>query len=139
MLHTGTMTSAKSPYSVRLTNPSELFGQLDSGLTLDGTQVFTFAGSIGTVNTNDVDPTLSPVTAVGCGRRQYNLFNYIWCFTNRFISKCKHRSYNRNSRYFINWHIPSFTIACYTQTVTRAFTISTTNILHVGAYMWWTR
>ena len=59
-----TMTAAKSPYTVRVTNPSNLFGQLESGLILDRVHSFdTAAGSIGTLNSGDVNPTLSAVTA----------------------------------------------------------------------------
>jgi hypothetical protein len=62
----GTMTSALGPYTCRVTNPSNLFGQLESGLTLDGTQVFTTAAdtNLGTVNTGDVNPTLTTAAAV---------------------------------------------------------------------------
>ena len=131
----GTMTSAKSPYSVRLTNPSELFGQLDSGLTLDGTQTFdTAAGSIGTVNTNDVNPTLSPVTATDPDGD-----NITYSITSGALptglSLNSSTGAITGTAGTLSSGTASFTIAAATnaQTVSRAFTITTTNILHVAA------
>ena len=132
---TADMTAAKSPYSVRLTNPSELFGQLDSGLTLDGTQVFdTAAGNIGTVNTNDVNPTLSPVTATDPEGD-----NITYSITSGALptglSLNSSTGAITGTAGTLSAGTASFTIAAATtaQTVTRAFEITMTNVLYVAA------
>ena len=109
------MTSAKSPYSVRLTNPSELFGQLDSGLTLDGTQVFaTAAGSIGTVNTGDVNPTLSPVTATDPDGDNITYSITSGALPTGLALNSSHRCYKTGTAGTLSAGTASFTIAAAT-------------------------
>ena len=132
---TGTMTAAKSPYSVRLTNPSELFGQLDSGLTVDTTPVFdTAAGNIGTVNSADVNPTLSPVTATDADGDTIT-------YSIQSGSLPTGLSLNANTGAItgtagsLTAGTATFTVAAATtaQTVTREFTITMTDVLYVTA------
>ncbi len=131
----GTMVTGKSPYSVRVTNPSELFGQLDSGLTLDGTQVFaTAAGSIGTVNSLAVNPTLSPVTAVDPDGDNITYSIQSGALPTG-LSLNSSTGAITGTAGSLSAGTASFTIAAATnaQTVTRAFTITMTNNLYVAA------
>ena len=130
-----TMTAAKSPYTVRLANPSQLFGQLDSGLTLDTTQVFaTASGNIGTVNTQDVNPTLSSVAAtdadgdtitysISAGALPTGLS--INSSTGAITGTCG----------TLTPGTATFTVSAATaaRTITREFTITMTNQLYVAA------
>ena len=132
---TATMTAAKGPYTVRLTNPSQLFGQLESGLTLDTTQVFaTAAGNIGTVNTSDVNPTLTTVAAtdadgdnitysISAGALPTGLS--INSATGAITGTCGTLSPGT----------ATFTVSAATtaQTITRQYTITMTNALYVAA------
>ena len=129
-----TMTAVKSPYTVRVTNPSNLFGQLESGLILDRVHAFdTSAGSIGTVNTADVNPTLSAVTATDPDSDSITYSLSAGALpTGLSLSSAGAITGTAGT---LTAGTATFTVSAATtgQTITREFTITMTNDLFVAA------